>query len=457
MITLGTEEHPLRVAIVGSGPSGFYAADALFKSSLKVQIDMLDRLPCPYGLVRFGVAPDHPLIKSVTKVFEKIASTPGFSFFGNVKVGRDIFISELKTFYDAIIFACGAETDRKLGIPGEDLPGSYTATEFVAWYNGHPDYRTRQFDLSHETAVVIGQGNVSMDVSRILSKHVDALKNTDITEYALEALSQSKIKHIYLIGRRGPVQAAFTEPEIKEMGKLSHCDVIVDPNDLLLNPESQKELEDPTHTHSQKNFAVLKEYAARTALTKEKQLHICFLQSPVALQGNGKLEKIILEKNALHGKASDQKAKGTGVFKALDCGILFRSVGYRGIPIPELPFDPTKGTFPNHLGRILKDSNVLPGFYAVGWIKRGPSGVIGTNKPDATATVESLLADIPMLTPCKNREMHSLQKLLSERHVRFVNFDEWKQIDAAEIAHGKMKGKTREKFTSVEQMLEVLK
>ena len=424
---------------------------------------MLDRLPCPYGLVRFGVAPDHPLIKNVIKVFEKIASTPGFSFFGNVKIGQDISVPELKNFYDAVIFACGAETDRKLGIPGEDLPGSHTATEFVAWYNGHPDYKNRSFDLSHETAVVIGQGNVSMDLGRILSKHVDELKNTDIAEHALEALSKSKIKHIYLIGRRGPMQAAFTEPEIKELGKLPHCDILVDPNDLRLNPESQKELEAPTHAQSKKNFVVLQEYALRPAPTKEKLLHLCFLQSPVALQGNNKLEKVILEKNELIGEANDQKAKGTGILKTVDCGILFRSVGYRGNPISELPFDDKKGIFPNHLGRLLKDRCVIPGFYAVGWIKRGPSGVIGTNKPDAAATVENLLMDMPTLIkpqalqPCENRDPQAIKKLFSERHVRFVSFDEWKKIDAAEIANGKCKGKVREKFTSVEQMLAVLK
>ena len=298
---LGTFERPLRVCIVGSGPSGFYATEELLSGKVAVKVDMFDRLPAPFGLVRYGVAPDHPKIKNVIKVYEKTAANPQFSFFGNVEVGRTIGIKELQMFYDAIIFACGAQTDRTLGIPGENLSGSYTATEFVAWYNGHPDYRNRKFDLSHEVAVVVGQGNVAMDVSRILCKTVDELKNTDIAQYALEALAQSKIKEVHLIGRRGPVQAAFTPPEIKEFGELHDCDPIVNPPDINLNSESHSEIENPQNITAKKNFEILREFSMRPFPHKGRKFIIHFFKSPKELKGNGRVEQLVLERNTLSG------------------------------------------------------------------------------------------------------------------------------------------------------------
>ncbi|OGX05848.1 MAG: NADP oxidoreductase [Omnitrophica WOR_2 bacterium GWA2_47_8] len=453
---LGTVQRPLRVAIVGSGPSGFYAAEELLSGKISSKVDMYDRLPAPFGLVRYGVAPDHPKIKNVIKIFEKIAAHPDFLFFGNVKIGGDIGVPELQKYYDAILFTCGAQTDNKLGVPGEDLAGSYTATEFVAWYNGHPDYRDRKFDLSHEVAVVVGQGNVAMDVSRILSKTADELKNTDIAAHALDVLAQSKIKEVHLIGRRGPAQAAFTPPEIKEFGELTHCDPIVDPKDLNLNPESEAEINDPNYAAKKKNFEILKTYAAGSAAQKGKKFLVHFFKSPKELKGNSHLERVVLEKNKLSGAAGKQKAEGTGQLEEIKCGLLFRSVGYRGVPIPGVPFEEKRGTFPNQAGRITNNGQIVPGLYASGWIKRGPSGVIGTNKPDSVETVQNMIADAANLKPCEKPDSQAVSAFLKGKGVRIVTFEDWKKIDAAEIANGQKAGKPREKFTQVKDMLSVL-
>lgn len=457
MTTLGTTDRPLRVAIIGSGPSGFYAAEALFKSGKNVTVDMFDRLPTPFGLVRGGVAPDHAKIKNVIRVYDKIADTPGFSFWGHVMVGTDISVEELQTYFDAVIFAVGAETDRRLGIPGEDLPGSYTATEFVGWYNGHPDYRDRSFDLSHEVAVVVGQGNVAMDVTRILSKTVDELKDTDIAEHALQALAESKVKEIHLIGRRGPVQAKFTPPEIKEFGELADCDPVLDSADLALSPADQVELDDASNRDAQRNFKVLQEFAARTpSSSKSRRFVIHFYKSPTELQGETRVERLVLEKNTLGGEPFNQSAVGTGQFETMPCGLIFRSVGYRGLAIPGLPFDERKGIIPNRDGRVVAGTETVPRLYVAGWIKRGPSGVIGTNKPDSVETVNALLADVEALTPCAIRDSAALLALLTERRVQVVNYDDWRKIDQAEIAAGAPKGKPREKFVTVSSMLELL-
>jgi len=453
---LGTSERPLRVAVVGSGPSGFYAAEALLHGEMAVTVDMFDRLPTPFGLVRYGVAPDHPKIKNVIKIYEKIAENPQFSFFGNVTIGKDISVSELRVFYDAVLFACGAETDKKLGIPGEDLPNSHAATEFVAWYNGHPDFLGRKFDLLQEIACVVGQGNVAMDVSRILCKTADELKKTDIAQHALEVLAQSKIKEVHLIGRRGPAQAAFTPPEIREFGELADCDPVLNPKDLELNPESQQELAEPANAPKKKNFEILKEFASRTALSKQRKFFIHFFKSPVEIQGSGRIQNIKLEINKLNGPAGKQKAEGTGQFDELPCGLLFRSVGYRGVAIEGVPFDEKKGVFSNQGGRIVDNNTVVPGLYATGWIKRGPSGIIGTNKPDSTETVGKLFEDVPKLTVCSKPDTQAVIAFLKKKKVCFVTFADWKKIDAVEIARGTALGKPREKFVRVEQMLKAI-
>lgn len=456
MSTLGSSEQPLRVAIVGSGPSGFYAADALLRADVHVVIDIFDRLATPYGLVRHGVAPDHQKIKNVIKVYEGIASQSNVSFYGNITIGRDVTIDELREYYDAVILAVGAETDRRLGIPGEDLPGSHTATEFVAWYNGHPDYFDREFDLSAESAVVIGQGNVAVDVCRILSKTVEELKETDIAQHALDALSKSNIKNVYMVGRRGPVQAKFTLLEIKEMGRLEDCDPIVVAEDLEYDDASRAELEDPGNKSQQKVVSVLEEFGKRAPEGKTRKLHILFRRSPKEIRGTERVESIVLERNTLQGEPFKIRAVGTGETEEIPCGLVFRSVGYRGIAVPGVPFDENAGVIPNADGRVKDGDAPVPGLYVVGWIKRGPSGVIGTNKPDSQATVASLLEDARTLQPCPNRKTETLLNTLHERGVRVITFGDWKRVDAHEIERGQAVGKPREKLTSVQSILDLL-
>lgn len=454
--TMARGDRPLRIAVVGSGPSGFYAAEALLAGAAPAQVDMFEALPAPFGLVRYGVAPDHPKIKNIIARYEKTAAHPGFAYFGNVEIGRDIAVGELRRFYDAVIFASGAQTDRRLGVPGEDLPGSYTATEFVAWYNGHPAYRDRAFDLSHECAIVVGQGNVAVDVARILAKTVDELKGTDIAAHALEALAESKVREVRMVGRRGPVQAAFTPPELKELGELADCDVIVDPAELELNDASRAELEVLKWRDSIKNYNLLKELAARPPAGKNRRLLIQFFRGPRQLMGATRVEAVLMERNALSGEPGAQKARGTGVTETIPCGVVFRSVGYRGVPIDGIPFDEKSGVFSNEAGRVVQDGKVVAGLYVAGWIKRGPSGIIGTNKPDSFETVQLVLADAPALPSCEEPSRDAVLDLLRARGVRVVSYDDWRRIDAAEVARGTPVGKPREKLVSVTEMLNIL-
>lgn len=456
MTALGTEERPCRVAVVGSGPSGFYAAEALFRSHLPVRVDMFDRLPTPFGLVRGGVAPDHAKIKGVIAKYTKVALDERFGFFGNVCLGKDLTLAELRSFYDAIILTTGAETDRRLGISGEDLPGSHTATEFVGWYNGHPDYRAREFDLSQEVAVIVGQGNVAMDVTRILAKTVDELRSTDMAEHALDALASSRVKEIHLVGRRGPVQAKFTPPEIREMGELHDCDPVVDKRDLELNPSSRAELEELKNKELRENFDILRSFAERGAPSGRRRFYVHFYKSPIEIVGDGRVEKLVLGKNRLEGEPFSQSARDTGEREELDCGLVFRSVGYQGVALKDVPFDERKAVIPNDKGRVLEDGIVLPGLYVAGWIKRGPSGVIGTNKPCAVETVQALTEDVATLSPCEVPDSAALTELLEGRGVRVVTFADWQRIDAVEVERGRAKGKPREKIVSVDEMLSVL-
>ncbi len=456
MSILGTDKCPLRVGIIGAGPSGFYVADALFRSKIPVVVDVFDRLPTPYGLLRGGVAPDHQQMKTVGKYYEKVATTPGFSFWGNVKVGRDIQIDELAKHYDVLVLTCGAETDKKLNIAGEELPGSHTATAFVGWYNAHPDYQSCQFDFNQEIVAVIGQGNVAIDVTRILAKNRKELSSSDITEHALSVLEASKIKEIHLIGRRGPVQAAFTELEIKELGELEDCDVVVNPKDLELDTASREELENPANNKARKNMAILEEFSRRPLQHKPKKIVIRFLESPSCIQGENKVEALVLTKNKLVGEAYSQQAMATEDQVHLSCGLIFRSVGYRGVPLEGVPFDTKRGVFPNIKGRIQKDGAPVQGLYCSGWIKRGPSGVLGSNKSDATETVQALVEDIAMMTPCTQRDSTALKTLLEKRGVRIITFDEWKTIDVEEVSRGKDLGKPREKFRYIEEIISFL-
>lgn len=452
MSDLGTAGNPLQVAVVGSGPSGFYAAEALLRSNRAVRVDMIERLPAPFGLVRNGVAPDHPKLKEPILVYDKITRLPGFAFFGNVEIGHVVSVKELRELYHAVIFACGAETDRRLGIPGEDLRGSHTATEFVGWYNGHPDYRGRSFDLSQEVAVIIGQGNVAADVCRILAKRVEDLAHTDIAEHALEALVQSRIWVIHVIGRRGPTQAKFTAKELKELGEIPGCDALADPADLELNPASERELADKMNREGPKNLEIFRSFAARRA-TQPKRILFHFFQSPIALEGQSRVERVVLARNRLEGAPFRQIAVGIGMRSTLDCGLFFRSVGYKGIPIPGVPFDERRGIFPNRDGRIIERETIEVGLYATGWIKRGPSGIIGTNRADSVATVQSLMSDLDRFGKMPKPGASGLQQLLDVRGVRRVSYADWLVIDREEVTLGAARGKPREKFTRREEML----
>ena len=326
--------NPLRVAVVGSGPAGFYAAAALLAADLEVEVDLIERLPTPWGLVRLGVAPDHPNIKAVSRAFERTAAQPGFRFLGNVEVGRDVTQEELRELYDAVVYAIGAQTDRQLGIPGEDLPGSWAATEFVAWYNGHPDYQELEFDLSGERAVVIGNGNVALDVARMLALTPEELAPTDTTDEAIEAINTAGIREILVVGRRGPVQAAWTPVEVGELGELAGADILVDPAQLELDAASEAELAASPPT-VRRNVDHLREYAARPPAGKPRAIRLRFFASPVAIHGEGKVEAIELVRNEL----VDGRAVATDERETIPCGIVFRSVGYQGVPLPGVPFD----------------------------------------------------------------------------------------------------------------------
>lgn len=454
MGNLGTEDNPLRVAIVGSGPSGFYATEALLKAGLRVRIDLLERLPVPYGLVRSGVAPDHPKLKQVIEVYSRIAECPDFNYIGNVAVGRDISIAELCASHHAVILTCGAESDRNLGIPGEAIPGSHTATEFVGWYNGHPDYRDRSFDLSHETAVVIGQGNVAADVARILAKTEQELAHTDIAEHALSHMAASKVRTIYVIGRRGPAQAKFTSKELREFGELEHCDAVVDEQELELNDASRAELEDKSNPGARKIYDQFREFAVQRIAGKPRRVIFTFLKSPVEILGNGRVSRIRLETNTLAGEAFKQSARGTGKTMEIEAGIVFRSIGYKGVAIAGVPFDARNGVVPNVDGRVTNGRETIPQLYAAGWIKRGPTGIIGTNRADSVATVNSLLNDLSTLgSDAAKRGTEAIYECLRRKGVRFVTFSDWKVLDKREIERGQPKGKPREKFTRVHEML----
>ncbi len=463
MSPLGSAAQPLRVAIVGAGPAGFYAAERLFKESeLVIEVDLYDRLPTPFGLVRNGVAPDHQKIKSVTAAFDRIAANPRFRFFGNVELGRDISVDDLKDHYHQILYSTGAQTDRPLGVPGDDLIGSHPATEFVAWYNGHPDYRDCEFDLSQEHVAVVGVGNVAIDVARILCRTPDELVKTDIADYALEQLRESRVREVHILRRRGPAQAAFTAPEAKELGELADCDTIVLPEEAELDPLSQASLTGADRAELRK-VEIIQELSRRQPTGKSKRLILRFLVSPVELIGdaNGRVKQMRLVRNVLYATdAGSLRPKATDQFETLDVGLVFRSIGYRGVPLPGVPFNDSWGVIPNAGGRVLDPAThePLPGQYTAGWIKRGPTGVIGTNKPDAAETVENMLADARagrVLAPTQATAA-AAEALVCGRQAHVVTYADWRRLDALELSHGKEQGRPRVKFTRVDDMLAAL-
>jgi ferredoxin--NADP+ reductase len=460
----GTDAQPLRVAIVGAGPAGFYAAEHLLRQDrLVIQVDMFDRLPTPFGLVRFGVAPDHQKIKSVTAVFDKTASHPNFRFAGNVELGTHVTVADLRAHYHQILYTTGAQTDRRMGIPGEDLQGSHPATEFVAWYNGHPDYRDCQFDLTQERVAVVGVGNVAVDVARVLCRLPEELARTDIADYALEALRHSRAREVYLLGRRGPAQAAFTNPEVRELGELPGADVSALPDEVALDPLSQAALDRTPDRATTKKVEILQEYARRAPTGKPRRLILRFLVSPVELlEGTGgRVGAMRLVRNELAATpAGTLQARPTDRFETLPVGLVFRSVGYRGVPLPDVPFHESWGVILNEKGRVVDPDTKQPvlGEYAAGWIKRGPTGVIGTNKPDAAETVTAMLEDAAgghVLRPA-HPSPAAAEALVRARQPRVVAYADWRRLDEVETAAGQRQGRPRVKLTRVDEMLETV-
>ena len=460
----GTEAQPLRVAIVGAGPTGFYATDQLFRQpGLVVDVDMYDRVPTPYGLVRAGVAPDHQKIKSVTAAFDKVAAHPRFRFFGAVELGRHLSVDDLRAHYHMIIYTTGAQTDRRMGIAGEDLQRSHAATEFVAWYNGHPDYRDLTFDLSQERAAVVGVGNVAADVARILSRTPEELAATDVADYALEALSASRIREVHVLGRRGPAQAAFTNPEVRELGELTGADVTARPEEVEPDELTRQVLERAPDRATQKKVEILKDFSRRTPTGKPKRLVMRFLVSPVELldDGRGGVAGMRLVRNRLYATATGTlQPKATDEFEHLPVGLVFRSVGYRGVPLPGVPFNDDWGVILNAKGRVLDAQSKLPlvGQYTAGWIKRGPTGVIGTNKPDAAETVTGMLEDLARdihLRPA-DASPAAVERLVRERQPQYLSYQDWLRLDEIETRRGKETGRPRVKFTRVKDMLAAL-
>lgn len=458
---LGSAARPLRVAIIGSGPAGFYTAEALFKQKeLNTTIDLFNRFPTPFGLVRDGVAPDHQEIKAVIRIYDRLLADPRLRFFGNVTFGVDITHDELAQYYDQIVYAVGAQADRRMGIPGEELQGSYAATAFVGWYNGHPDYRDMNFDLSCENVIVVGNGNVAMDVTRILVKDPEELAKTDIAEHALMALRNSKVRRVIMLGRRGPVQASFTTPELKEFGELHGVSVHIAPADLELDEQSQAALS--SDKVATRNMDLLRQYAARADQDTPRQIEMRFLESPVELLGEaGHVTAVRIERNKLVlDENGGLRARGIAEFETIPAGLVLRSVGYRGVPLAGVPFNDSLFTIANVAGRVTHSASGEPvkGEYVVGWAKRGPSGIIGTNKADAVSTVAGMLEDLPNLHGIDDsmRDPALIEKLLQERHIPVVTYAGWQAIDAYEQRMGAEQGRPRVKLTRVDEMLKVI-
>ncbi len=452
---IGSVVSPLRVAVVGSGPAGFYAAGHLLNATgSSVRVDLFDRLPTPWGLVRAGVAPDHPKIKSVSRVYEKIAHSAGFSFHGNVEVGTDVTHDQLVRAYHAVVYTVGTSAGNSLNIPGAELPGCHLATDFVAWYNGHPDHCSRHFDLSHERAVVIGNGNVALDVARMLALSPGELRTTDTADYALKALERSAVKEIVVLGRRGPLQAAYTVPELRELGELAAADITVDPQDIVLDETSQAFLESGTATlGDKKKLEVLSAFAARESADKARRIALRFLRSPDKIIGSERVEAVRVVRNEL---TSDLTARATHETETIDAGLVLCSIGYRGARILGVPFDERRGTIHNDRGRVTLEGTRQPiaGVYTAGWIKRGPSGVIGTNKKCAHETVDLLLDDLAagrLPDPVESRD-----DLLSwiGRRSAIVSHAGWETIDRHERRLGEAQGRPRVKLVRRERLLE---
>ena len=457
---LGSAARPLKIAVIGSGPSGFYAAGSLLgRPELHVQVDIFDRLPTPYGLVRGGVAPDHQKIKHVIRNYIKIAESDGFRFFGNVHVGVDIQVDELAAHYDQLVFSVGNESDRKMGIDGEELEGVFSATEFVGWYNGHPDFKDRNFALTESKRVaVVGNGNVAMDVARVMARHPDELAETDIAEYALNLLRRSTVEEVLLWGRRGPAQAAFSPSEIKELGNIESADLVVTTEQVELDEITGRWLEQSASRDAQKNMAYLTNRSLVGEGENTRKVRCEFLVSPVEFIGeNGRLTAVKLMRNELYeSDDGTPRPRSTGETYIEKVDMVFKAIGYRGVRIPGVPFHEAWGIFPNRDGRLVDPDTdqVIAGQYVCGWAKRGPSGLIGTNKACSEATVTAMLEDIEAQS---GGDLPSIENTLRAKEIDFVTFADWQNLDRAEQELGEAIGKIREKFTEVTEMMSAIR
>ncbi|MBT6119932.1 NADP oxidoreductase [bacterium] len=451
-------DTPYKIAIIGAGPSGFYVVDALLKLNIPLEIFMFEKLPTPYGLLRGGVAPDHFKMKNLESYFEKIAyKSQSFHFIGNCEIEKDVKIGAIRRYVDATFITTGANHSRDLNIPGENLKNSHTAASFVAWYNGHPDFVNESFDLSGKSAVIIGQGNVALDIARILAKTPDELSNSEIPESILNKLKKSNIQTIHIVGRRGPAQSKFTPNEFNEFSHLKNAKVIVDPNDLNIEKSVIDYLTTSNTKKNLKNIELLKNYSLEInnkTSPKTKTINIHFHLSPIEFKGIEKIDSIEFSVNQMTGPASDRKAVLTSKKETISTNIVFRSIGYLGSKIDTIPFDEKKGIIPNTLGRVTNSHNKAEkGLYVAGWIKRGPSGVIGSNKRCASESVNAFSEDLNKLTRSKNR---GLEQFIASTIKQKVTFNDWKKLDLHEKREGSKKGKPREKFISVQNMLKFL-
>jgi NADPH-dependent glutamate synthase beta subunit-like oxidoreductase len=434
--------HPLRVAVVGAGPAGIYAADALIRQDdVPVAVDLIDRLPTPFGLVRHGIAPDHPKMRAIRDTLHRTLDHPRVRFVGNVDVGVDIPLEELRQHVDAVVYTYGAAIDRHLGIDGEELPGSLAATEFVAWYCGHPDADRAHVEAALagvRSVVVVGVGNVALDVARVLARTADELEPTEMPQHVLDALAATTVEEVTVIGRRGPAQATFTTQELRELGELAGATVLVDPADLELDPAAEEHA--ALDRNVSRNLAVLRGWVGHTPEPGRTRLTLRFYRRPVRLLGTDRVTGVEVERTAVD---ADGRAMGTGELEVLPADLVVRSVGYRGLPLPGLPVDERSGTVPHELGRVFRDGRSSPGEYAAGWIKRGPSGVVGHNKHDARETVASLLADAAEGRIAVRGPVGDLVEELINRGADPVLLDDWRAIDAAEVALGATRGRAR--------------
>ena len=449
----------MRVAIIGSGPAGFYAAEALLKRpETDVQVDMFERLPTPYGLVRGGVAPDHPKIKSVTRVFESTAARPAFRFLGNVRLGRDVTVEELRRHYHKIVYATGNEADRRLGIPGEGIARCTPATVFVGWYNGHPDYRHAEVDLSVRSVAVVGNGNVAVDVARILLHTGAELEKTDLAAHALEALRNSQVREVWVLGRRGPAQASFTPAELKELGRLPGVDPVIDPRQIADCGGSDR----TGDVERDRNLQLLRSFAERQPQADAKKLHLRFLVSPteVVADAAGNVTGLALEKNRLETRPDGTvTARGTGEIEVIEVGMVLPAIGYAAKPIAGVPFDEKARVIANQDGRVVDPAEraVIPNEYVVGWARTGPQGLIGEHKRASAHVVGHMIADAADLPARCLPDRDAIVSLLRARGLQVVSYNDWKQLDAVEVARGARRGAPREKIVDVEAMLALLR